>query len=905
MTRFVLLLMTLSLASLGRAWAETELGRNRGAEDYLGGDEESREPIYRDFLKFDRLYTQRQRTHNVTARQWVTLAKEFDKYNRLLDSPGHVPNKAYFLRGMLIRGECYLLASIEYYKQNPKGLEFHETYDAGIRQLRRVLARADDKIDYLPRFSLMSTEQDRGDYFDLDPRAGYETIGTGIKVDLFLPDSDLTPNRDVTYRIERFADVDLLRKFIERYLGELGPTGRRNKARRAYGLEEPDSLLVQIRTSEKARQLLSEFCPWGVDLFLFLRDDAMLTGTLNFAILRPYAIKGQEFLSEGSLRGDPPVSVDTDLCAIIGSGVNVAGRRNGARDIHWVKDSFGLVEYPGGRLEEIAWSMVQERPSYTIWYLSPACYDLKLSEKISYGLKGVKLFTAGPMDLIADEFIGYLMNLYGELAGKDGFVYGLTNMAVEGNNWGVVQDEFFLKGEIAERKVVSQILVNGFKKLEEQEREWLFEDIDPKMSRMGKGYLGETIPPVIIRSEVFGYEKAKPHKYTRSRRFLRYHQLDPAYLAGAGAYDLRFDPVQIARRDGYKKREMKVHDGAWKVMPNLPDKPLGTRQFITDHTPKCQILDIRFAAKEFSAWKTKAARRGLRAALYSPLDAQFRRPLAKGPLEKPHMVLQLINRDIREETDEPFGVHLKPYADAVVCKSEIFTDYRLRVEAGDKVLKEMPIVFAARPGRPATARREELRAAGTTIPGYVLMKVEPKAKKKSVLDQYKGMTLRYGLRMKYKLPGDPREPDKIRYRFFKDNWIAKGTFEGNLFTGKLLSLSKRTGTVQFTINPETMELSDLTLEAQWARSGTQECHLRIQTTGVMKFQNVKYPGRPESPEISLKGEAVCPSVEFSYEEKNPKDGTQPRIVLGFDCEGYQDLLYGGRPKEAYWVIGIK
>lgn len=910
MRRFALALVILSSCLAGSVRAQPELRRNRGAEDYVGGDEESREPIYADFLRFDRMYAQRQLRRNISADQWVAFGRALDKYNRLIDAPGHVANRAYFLRGMLIRGECYLLASIEYYRRNPKGIEFHETYDEGIRQLNAVLAKTDEKIDYLPRFSLMSTEQTRGDYFDLDPRAGYETIGTGITVNPLLPDSDLIPNRDVTYTFERFADVTLLRKFIERYLGELGPTGRQNKAKHAYVLEEPSSLLVQVRTSEKARELLSDFCPWGVDLFLFLRDDALLTGGLDFTILRPYAIPEQESLSEAPLRGAPPTDMDADLCAVIGSGVNVAGRANQAKDIHWVKDSFGAVRYADERMEQIEWSMVQERPSYTIWFMSPACYDLQLSEKVSYAFKGIKLFTAGPMDLLADELIGYLLNLYGELAGKDGFVYGVTNMAVEGNNWGVVQDEFLLKGEIATKKVVSQILLNGFKKLEEQERQWLFEGLDPKMSQMGKGYTGETIPPIIIRAEAFGYEKAKPHKYVRSRRFVRYYQLDPAFLTGTKVYDLQFGPIPVTQRGSYLSRDLKAHAAAWKLVPNQPDKPLGRRQFITDHTPICQILDIRFPDREFSAWQAKtsgSAGKALEAALYSPLDTEFAKPLTKGLLQEPQIVFQMINRDVREE-DEPFGFHVKPYAQAVVSKAEMFTDYRLRITAGDKMLKEMPIVFAARKDRPATAPRQELRGANTTVPGYVLMKVAPEAKPKSVLDKYQHLSLRYGLRMKYKTPSDRREPDKVRYRFFKDEWVAKGTFEGDVFTGKLLSLSKRTGTVRFKVDPETMALSDLELEAHWVQSGTRECHLRIQTINAQTLKNTEYPGRAAFPEVSLKGDTVCSFVELFYEEKNPKDATQNVVVLGFDCEPHRssvDALYGGGAKQAYLVLGIK
>jgi len=901
----VLLLTALWFCCAGPALAQPELRRNRGAEDFLGGDEESREPIYRDFLKFDQTYARRQRGQTVTAGQWVALGREFDQYNRLMDAPGHVPNKAYFLRGMLIQGECYLLASIDYYRQNPKGAEFHETYDKGIRQLRRVLTKADEKIDYLPRFSLMSTEQARGDYFDLDPRAGYETIGTGIKVNTFLPDSDLIPNRDVTYRIERFADVSLLRKFIERYLGELGPTGRQKQAQRAYALEEPLSLLVQVRTSEKARQLLSDFCPWGVDLFLFLRDDALLTGYLNFTILRPYAGSEQTFLSESPLRTHPPTDMDAEFRAVIGSGVNVSGRANQARDIHWSKGSYGVVQHPSGRLEQITWSMVQERPSYSIWYMSPACYDLQLSDKVSYAFKGIKLFTAGPMDLLADELIGYLMNLYGELAGKDGFIYGVTNLAVEGNNWGVVQDEFLLKGEIAGKKVVSQILLQGFKKLEEQERHWLFDDLDPKQSQMGRGYCGEPIPPIIIRAEVFGYEKAKPHKYVRSRRIVHYYQLDPAYLAGVKTYDLRSAPIPVAQRAGYRSRDLKVHAQAWKLVPNQPDKPLGQREFITDHTPRCQILDIRFADEELSKWQARtSAGKHLQAVLYSPLDTGFKKPLAKGPLQKSQIVFQIINRDLREE-DDLLGVHLKPYTEAVISKTEVFTDYRLRIEAGNDVLRDMPIVFAARKNRPATAKREELRGGGVTVPGYVLMKVEPEAKRENPLAKYKYMTLRYRLRMKYRVPEDREDPDRIRYLPFKDEWYAKGVFEGNVFTGKLLSLSKRKGTVRFRVDPETMALSDLQLEAQWVRKGNAECKLRIQSTASKTFENVKHASQPEHPEIALAGQEVCAFTEFTYEEKllNPK--AMKRADLGFDCEGYESHFYSSGPQEAYFILGIK
>jgi len=369
-------------------------------------------------------------------------------------------------------------------------------------------------------------------------------------------------------------------------------------------------------------------------------------------------------------------------------------------------------------------------------------------------------------------------------------------------------------------------------------------------------------------------------------------------------YDLRSAPIPVAQRDGYRSRDLKVHSGAWKLMPNQPDKPLGRRQFITDHTPTCQILDIRFADDEFSQWQAQVAGKNLEAALYSPLDTEFKKPLIRGSLQKSQVVLQIINRDLREE-DDLLGVHLKPYTEAVISKTEVFTDYRLRIEAGDSVLKDIPIVFAARKDRPATAKRQELRGGGITVPGYVLMKVEPEVKKESPLDKYKSVNLRYRLRMKYRVPEDRRDPDRIRHLLFKDEWIARGAFDGNIFTGKLLSLSKRTGTVRFKVDPETMALSDFQLEAQWVRSGQAECKLQIQSAGSRTLENVTYPGRPEHPEVSLEKEEVCSVVEFSYDEKNLKPKAVEKVIVGFDCEAHRSSLYGGRPEEAYFVLGIK
>jgi hypothetical protein len=154
------------------------------------------------------------------------------------------------LRLFLLEGESYLFASIKYFEEgNPKYLDL---YEEGIRKLEWVILHAEEEIDYLPNYSAMDTG------LHVHPFAGYESIGTGFQKGF--------NGREVTWAIQYYASLNQYLAFL---------TDRHGTTR-------------QISSSQTARNLLSAFCPWGVEIY-FLLKQAGLINEFDFRILRPFS----------------------------------------------------------------------------------------------------------------------------------------------------------------------------------------------------------------------------------------------------------------------------------------------------------------------------------------------------------------------------------------------------------------------------------------------------------------------------------------------------------------------------------------------------------------------------------------------------------------------------------------
>ena len=156
--------------------------------------------LLREMAAFDTLYWQRQQGQNVTAQQWLDMAKIFNRYRRVTIPLDRKSNGQFLLRALLIEGECLLFASMEMFQQKPNNPEFFKVYEEGIRTLDLVIYIANDDIDYLPRYSLIfSTDPKNNELAIASPRAGYETIGTGVVPGPSYLETDVVPRRRIKY----------------------------------------------------------------------------------------------------------------------------------------------------------------------------------------------------------------------------------------------------------------------------------------------------------------------------------------------------------------------------------------------------------------------------------------------------------------------------------------------------------------------------------------------------------------------------------------------------------------------------------------------------------------------------------------------------------------------------------
>ena len=667
------------------------------------------EALFRLYKRFDELYWKRQQRQEISGSGWEGMAEEFEVYARRRLFLSREADGHFILRTRLIQGECYLFAAIEYFRDGNTN-KFLELYEKGITVLERVILTAQDDIDFLPRYSLMLLEGSGSTQVILNPWRGYETIGTGYRGGLGDPLLNNTPiHREVTYDARPYAGLEQYRRSAASHLStpwRRDPGEWERFKQRREPVEEPYPPIRQIHTSSKAKELLSEFCPWGTAMYFLLKEVGLTKG-LDFSILRPFAGGEAPKLSELVLKEKIPLNIRQDMESIIGDGET------------------GYVER-AGRKAYISWDWVQKEPSYTMWYVSPTAYDMELSDFLPWALRAVKLLFSGPLDLIVDEIQSYLVELVGKSYGEEGDIYGVSSLLVEGNNYGLESD-FFIEGKpFNVLKVGKEIAKASFKYWEEKEIEWLYDGINPEISLMGLTYDGNRIPPILIRGEVYGYEKGPDYKYRRTRRIVRYYQLNPAaiaYQAVDRKYNLSEGPiVPLYGRQYYLSEEEIIHRLAWPRLPNSP-KPLGSREYVTDFTPMSQILKITLDEDSFRKWsrpKEGEEEVVIRAELYSPPKEE--EPVMSVEIDQPEVILQLFNRDHREYMRskiirqvsvstprdtipvsllEEISLSLPPENSKFLA---LTSEYTLKVTRNGGQVKEIPLTLVGRPEKPLTGK---------------------------------------------------------------------------------------------------------------------------------------------------------------------------------------------------------
>ena len=331
----------------------------------------------------------------------------------------------------------------------------------------------------------------------------------------------------------------------------------------------------QVPTSIGARRRLAEYCPWGLTAYQKLHRLGLTEG-LDWRILRPYADGEQPLVSVAAISRGIPRSALNEM--------DLAHQ--------------GLINHRGQKFP-IAWRTVPPEPTFTVWFASPALFDTRASTCVGWGLKAIKLIFGGPLDLIVDETIGHLTGVVGKEYGEDSQIYLGAKVAEGLNNFGFESD-FLIEGkDFAQGKPPKEILKAFLEWLEDETIKMTFDAIDPSDEKLRSqtgspvSYDETTIPMVLLRGDLLGFERVPSHKFLRTWNFITFHQLDLRGLLGVQNADLS---SSIPRRVAHAPSPS---DSAWARLPD----PLGTRLILGDMAPQVQVIRLMERPEVVRAWK--------------------------------------------------------------------------------------------------------------------------------------------------------------------------------------------------------------------------------------------------------------------------------------------------------------
>jgi hypothetical protein len=526
------------------------------------------------FYKFDHMYFERQTNRRVYMEEWVSLGDEISQQRISLGMQYNI-GKNFLLRAELIAGECYLLASQEYFKKNRP--EFNNIYEKGITTLEQVIIDADrfsegsnkirPDIDYLPSYSHdIKVEKHRGKYIVLiHPFAGRETIGTGFK------EHATIRSRRVTYDIKPYANIS---EFLEDLKKD--PASR--------------SRIRQISTTETARNFLSHFCPWGAQIYFSLKRSGLISN-LDFRILRPYAegldkslhdklianwdslfSSRRSYIEIGEVSpmiSDLSLSADEIPCSLkieMESVVKDKNRKNekkrclekkcvdiqmisagnenqrealNSRNKRKLKIHVGNVGNLGNR--KIRWLWVSD-PVYNVWYISPIIYNWKASDYTKVMFNCYKWASGGVvwgavsigMDTVGGEITNEFFKYFKTSPIPVPF---FSNILTEGlkDQYGslLTGEKVLATGTIKHRKwldakdLFMDLTGYIFGAIENAEREIFFGKLNPEDLKMGMTYDGTQIPPVLLVGNVTGVQDVPDDDYPNYINAVRFYTMIP------------------------------------------------------------------------------------------------------------------------------------------------------------------------------------------------------------------------------------------------------------------------------------------------------------------------------------------------------------------------------------------
>ncbi|MBN1673815.1 MAG: hypothetical protein JXR37_22395 [Kiritimatiellae bacterium] len=425
-----------------------------------------------------------------------------------------------------------------------------------------------------------------------------------------------------------------------------------------------------VPTEKQARELLADFCPWGVTTYMHLRG-AGLTRGLNWAVLRPYAEpftgREREKLSSAEVRTVPKEVAD-DMQKVVGG-------------------TFQL----GGSTATIKW-LVPPRPTYTVWCVTPDFHEMSPGEQLALLLKAVKLVKAGPLALILDEAKGLAAHHFGSMWGGAGspaycawgHISNFLDLSLVDGHW--MSPGAVVKGSMdatAEDPVKGAFMA-AIAYYEDKEAEALYEGTGLKDPRVVGhfGYPltwdGDPMPAVMIRADVLGFEPRPEGRYARAWHVIRYYRLDTRAVEGLRG--LAETPAGEADR---KKRTFEgTQQGVGAPWKRLPDQPQtwGTRVCLLDFTPLGQLVEITFPTVTEDTWRLSAGRD---VALVAELALPGRHPRRAPAVSeiRDHRALFLLDNSLHV-TDMPdewarLPTRVQPFF-------PLFKEYRVRVVEAER-----------------------------------------------------------------------------------------------------------------------------------------------------------------------------------------------------------------------------
>lgn len=561
---------------------------------------------------FDRTYQLWVNEDKSVASVWNCLAEEiFGEYASMSCEGDAQSDAPFVLRGMLASGVSSLYEAQALMEQGPHFLnQALVAYERGLETLEKVIriAKENPAINYLPNYTTaLRTNANKDTYF-MHPLAGYENVLVGV--DKLPVDSLFTRNLITNTSRETLLTWDLVtgetaqkslvypfiplaeyQEYCRGWYETFTLKGLANEEDNSWSMHVPtrdeiqNSFFKQGSTEATARFFLSEFCPWGLGVYLTLRD-AGLTRGLDWRILRPFAGEQPQDMCELSITKPflIPNHILGEFAQIVGNGT--AGFLDLEKEI------------------PVQWAWVGQ-PTYTLKYISPLVYKrVRSDDRFSQAMGCVK-FVFGPLNWGVDRLSEELIEMVGHYYGADNEVYCVSWALFNANDMGVITSDFVDIGKI--------LKTNAKFYFEHKEEEWIkkmFEGIDPRSVSLGIGYAGQPIPSIMIRGDVIGFQKVPVVEYGRTIQSVRNYVLRPSAIvhkAPGLPYDLsKNEGLGDLRKGTYLKEQ-------WANNPRKPEvirkraweklsPPFGAPDYINDFSPAFQVFNILLPKKEFEQW---------------------------------------------------------------------------------------------------------------------------------------------------------------------------------------------------------------------------------------------------------------------------------------------------------------